>query len=132
MHRLPLLPIVGNAIYNYIVEERPVSESPCVFLSNHAPHRTLTGRSLEYICKLIFHKANVRIESDQRKGFHLFRHHLATTMLSNDVAPPIITATLGHRSPSSLETYLDSDFKHLKECALDINWIPMNNSNLIV
>lgn len=132
LHKLPLLPIVGNAIYNYIIKERSIVNSPFIFLSSKAPYRQLTSRSLGYICKLIFNKANVRVGSTQRKGFHLFRHHLATTMLGNDIAPPIITATLGHSSSYSLESYLSSDFSHLKECALDISWIPMNNPTLIL
>ena len=70
--------------------------------------------------------ADIRRNTGDRKGFHLFRHHLATKMLGNDVPRPVVSATLGHSSPESLSIYLNADFIHLKEFALSIEEYPMD------
>ena len=46
-------------------------------------------------------------------------------MLENGVQQPVISKTLGHSSPQSLEAYLSADFVHLKECALGIETFPV-------
>jgi hypothetical protein len=42
-------------------------------------------------------------------------------MLSNGVSQPVITESMGHSQPLSLEPYLFADLAHLKECAIDIS-----------
>ena len=46
-------------------------------------------------------------------------------MLENGVPQPVITQTLGHTAPDSLEPYLRADFIHLKECALSVEQFPL-------
>jgi len=70
-------------------------------------------------------KAGIRQNPGDRKGMHLFRHYLATSLLGYGVEQPIISSTLGHQSPSSLAPYLSADFTHLKECALNIERFPV-------
>ena len=70
-------------------------------------------------------KAGVRNNPGDRKGIHLFRHYLATSLLGNGVEQPVISSTLGHQSPGSLAPYLSADFPHLKECALIIDCFPV-------
>ena len=69
--------------------------------------------------------ANIRQNEGDRRGTHIFRHRVATKMLENNVAPAIISQTMGHGSPDSLNTYLYSDMVHLKECSLSISMFPM-------
>lgn len=117
---LPLTVNVGNAVYDYIELERPKSVSEYIFLSENRPYSRLKSGSLGNISNRIFIAANIRQAADDRRGFHIFRHHLATKLLGNGVAQPIISKLIGHTAPNSLETYLSADFKHLKECALSI------------
>ena len=70
-------------------------------------------------------KAGIRQNPGDRKGMHLFRHYLATSLLGHGVEQPIISSTLGHQSPCSLAPYLNADFVHLKECALNIDRFPV-------
>lgn len=122
---LPLRAIVGNAIYDYIMKERPKSKEDFIFLKVNVPHKRLHSSNLYAISAKIMKAAGIRNESGTSKGLHLFRHHLATTLLENGIETPIIEKTLGHYSASSLETYLKADFKHLKECALSIDIYPI-------
>jgi integrase len=122
---LPLRAIVGNAIFDYITNERPKSSENGVFLNENAPYKRLNSFNLYEICVTIMKKANIRNYPGDKKGFHLFRHNLATSLLEQGVEYPVISRTLGHQSPESLDTYLEADFIHLKECALSIDCFPI-------
>jgi integrase len=120
---LPLRAIAGNAIFDYITKERPQSSEDAVFLTVNS--KMLKYNNLYKICVAVMNKAGIRNQPGDRKGFHLFRHHLATSLLEKEVERPVISETLGHRSPESLDTYLAADFIHLKKCALSINCFPV-------
>lgn len=122
---LPLRAVVGNAIFDYITKERPKSSADTIFLTVNAPYRRLHSSNLNAICVSIMEKAGIRQNLGDRKGMHLFRHYLATSLLGYGVEQPIISSTLGHQSPSSLAPYLSADFTHLKECALNIERFPV-------
>lgn len=122
---LPLRAVVGNAVYDYLVEERPKCDEPYIFLTVNAPYRKFHTSNLNAICVKIMHKAGIRLKSSDRKGLHLFRHHVATSLLQSGVQQPVISATLGHASPESLNPYLNAEFKRLKECALNIDSYPV-------
>lgn len=122
---LPLRAVVGNAIFDYITKERPKSSADTIFLTVNAPYRRLHSSNLNAICVSIMEKAGIRQNPGDRKGMHLFRHYLATSLLGHGVEQPIISSTLGHQSPNSLAPYLSADFTHLKECALNIERFPV-------
>jgi len=122
---LPLTATVGNAIFDYLRQERPETDIKHIFISNNRPYGRLKDKSVGNISQKIMDAANVRQTPGNRRGFHIFRHHLATEMLGNDVPQPVISRVVGHTAPDSLEPYLNADFKHLKECALSIERYPM-------
>lgn len=117
---LPLLPVVGNAIYDYCTMERPVSDSPYLFLGDDAPHHRMSAGSLWWVVTKIMDRAKIRQNPGDRRGAHIFRHHVTTAMVENNVPAPVISATLGHTSPKSLDAYLSADITHLRECALSL------------
>jgi len=122
---LPLMALVGNAIYDYVVAERPESDCEFVFLSKNRPYGRLAEGSIGNIATKIMKAARIRQNTGDRKGFHIFRHRLATDLLGKGVAQPVISKITGHTSPDSLEAYLSSDLVHLKECALSIEQFPI-------
>ena len=122
---LPLTAVVGNAIYDYLTSERPHTESRYIFVSQLKPYERLKNRSIGNVAVLIMKAAGIRQSKGDRKGFHIFRHHVATELLGNGVPQPVISRTLGHTSPDSLESYLRADFPHLKECAISIEGVPV-------
>jgi len=122
---LPLTAVVGNAIYDYLSSERPHTESKYIFISQRKPFYRLKNRSIGNVAVRIMKTAGIRQSKGDRKGFHIFRHHLATALLGNGVPQPVISRTLGHTSPDSLESYLRADFPHLKECAISIERFPV-------
>ena len=122
---LPLTAIVGNVIYDYLTSERPFVESRYIFVSQYKPYDKLKSRSIGNVAVRIMKTAGIRQLKGDRKGFHIFRHHLATALLENGVPQPVISRTLGHTSPDSLEPYLSADFLHLKECSISIERFPV-------
>ncbi len=118
--RLPLLPVIGNAIYDYRTMERPVSDSPFLFLGEFAPHHPMTSKAIPWVVSKIMNLAGIRTNKGDRRGTHLFRHRAATVMAESNVPAPVISATLGHTSPKSLDSYLSADIAHLRECALGV------------
>lgn len=118
--RLPLLPVIGNAIYDYCTMERPVSDSPFLFLGEFAPHHPMTSKAIPWVVSKIMDLAGIRTNKGDRRGTHLFRHRAATVMAESNIPAPVISATLGHTSPKSLDSYLSADIAHLRECALGI------------
>ncbi len=122
---IPLSAVVGNAIYDYLTEERPDTGSMRLFLTETHPFSPLTAGGVASVVAKACRLAGIRQNPGDRKGTHIFRHNLASSMLENGVPQPVITQTLGHTAPDSLEPYLRADFVHLKECALSIEDFPL-------
>lgn len=123
--RLPLLPVVGNAIYDYLDTERPESSCDNLFLSNLSA-KGLAPTSICSISYAIYKASHVRSRKDDRKGTHIFRHHLVTALLSKGTDQATISQTVGHSSPESLAPYLHADIENLRKCALDVSQFPIH------
>jgi len=123
---LPLTAVVGNAIYDYLRIERPRSDSPALFITQNIPFRRITNGVNTHISAKIMRFAGIRQSKGNRKGLHLFRHRVATTLVGNEVSQTVASHILGHSSPSSIESYLSADFVHLKSCALSISRFPVS------
>ncbi|MDR1634004.1 MAG: tyrosine-type recombinase/integrase [Bifidobacteriaceae bacterium] len=122
---LPLTAVVGNAVWDHLASGRPDTGGPFLFVSRNRPHGPLRPASLHNIANKIMDAAGIRREAGDRRGLHLFRRHLATAMLGNDVPQPVISQTLGHTSPDSLGAYLGADLSHLRECSLSVDRFPV-------
>lgn len=122
---LPLIPVVGNAIYDYLTKERPKTDTQEIFISHNHPYGRLRSPTGFAISCSIMGKCGIRQKPGDKKGLHLFRHHLATELLAKNVPTPTISRILGHSSPNSTRTYLRADFIHLKKCSLSIQDFPI-------
>jgi len=122
---IPLSAVVGNAIYDYLACERPPVDCPALFITTGKPYKRMHSTSLWRVSVGIMDEASIRQSKGDRRGLHLFRHHLATTLLGKGVPQPVISESLGHASPDSLEAYLSADISHLRECALSIARFPI-------
>jgi len=121
---IPMVASVGNAIYDYIVHERPNTECPALFLAGNMPHRRLLD--MWHVSDSILSAAGIRQSEGERKGLHIFRHNMATSLMSKGIHRAVISDALGHTAPESLEPYLSASIIDLKECALSIEHFPVN------
>ena len=124
---IPMTATVGNAIYDYINIERAAGNRNYVFLAGKRPYNGLSTSSVNDVIRRIMHIAGVRTNHGDHCGVHLFRHYVASTLLSNGVQRPVISSLVGHSSPESLNDYLNTDFAHLKDCALSVEQFPIRD-----
>lgn len=122
---LPMSAMVGNALYDYIVSERPDSNEEYVFLGENRPYDPITAGAVFLIASKIYDAASIRLEKGERRGSHLFRYNAATALISKGIPRPVVSATLGHDDPASLDYYTFADITHLRECALSIAIFPV-------
>jgi site-specific recombinase XerD len=114
--QMPLPPEVGAAIADYLSTGRPPCSSRRVFIRGKAP---LTGFANSIaICSLVDRALErAGVESEYR-GSHVFRHSLATGMLSHGASLDEIGDLLRHRRPDTTRIYAKVDLVSLRSIAL--------------
>jgi integrase len=124
--RIPLTTDVGNLLSAYILTERFPADTPYVFLRSRAPYRPISRSACYgFLCK-VFAKAGIRV-GDERKGLHVLRHSVASRMLSAGVPVATIASALGHADKTSTDAYLTTDEERMRECALPLPELSVNN-----
>lgn len=120
---LPLTPLIGNAIFRYITEERLDAKNDFVFIRQLAPFEPFTDHSSCYeVVKRVFSKAGIK-KDGRIFGMHMLRHNAASTMVKNSVPIEIIAAILGHSNSDTTDIYITTDEYRLKECVLPMTGI---------
>jgi len=117
---IPLRSVIGNAIYDYIVNERPECASENIFITAVRPFIKLSPAGVSNDSEIIYKEADIRQEKGRRKGLHLFRHAFASDLIAQDIPGNVVSELMGHATLTSLNPYLDADIEHLRECALSI------------
>ncbi|WP_157638081.1 tyrosine-type recombinase/integrase [Flexithrix dorotheae] len=122
---LPLRAVVGNPLIDYLLKGRPKNlEIKNIFTNAHDPENTMRSSTIGGIIRRLFKKLGIR-NSDKENGLRLFRRYLASKTLESGVQPKVISDLLGHLSPESLNPYIGTDIKHLRECGLSIEKYPV-------
>ncbi len=119
---LPLVPAVGNAIADYVLNHRPPSQSPFVFVSHRPPHERLTrcacyGASIDLLENQDNHT--------QSRGLHVMRRTFAAELLRNHVQHELVSSILGHVDPKSIDPYLGLDEERMGKCSIGLGLIGM-------
>lgn len=110
---LPMPADVGNAIYRYVVEERPESGDASVFLRCKAPFTPLgAGAAQRSLCKALPGR------DVPRSGFHSLRKTFASNMLRAGAGPGQVAEALGHRGVDNVRKYLHLDEERMRLCAM--------------
>lgn len=114
---LPLLPIIGEAIIDYLKNGRLESESDCVFIRHIYPYGGFqSSSSLSEIIKRYMRQAG--LARKKRKLAHSLRHTLASSLLRDGTPLITISNILGHHNPRTTVGYLKVDIPALRKCAL--------------
>ncbi len=117
---LPLIPVVGNAIADYVLHHRPPSESPFVFVSQRPPYGKLT----RYTCyDASIHLLENHDNHTQSKGLHVMRRTFAAELLKNHVQHELVSSILGHGDPKSIDPYLALDEERMGKCSIGLGLI---------
>jgi len=118
---LPLLPVIGNALMEYILTERPKRDDqyPYVFLRKQAPYNKI-GRAYG-TCSKLLKKLGIQPENSQATGVHTFRYTMVRRLLTAKTPHQVITDILGHASKESDKPYVSMEESMLRLCALDLS-----------
>ena len=113
---LPMPISVANSIYRYIMQGRPETKSPFIFIHHRVPYKRLNRAA----CR---RSLNTIIEhSDKRsgRGFHVTRKTFASKLLAAGTPVNLIVDSLGHQSDSTVSKYLALDEQNLRCCAISL------------
>lgn len=118
IQRLPLLPDVGNAILDYIINGRNnESNERVLFLTDE--NKILKPQKLSKLLYKYEKKANIQIDKSFKNGVHSFRNTLARKILVNEFPMDTISQVLGQSNPNTAMIYLKIDVEQLRKCILD-------------
>ena len=117
---LPLFPSLGNALMEYLLDERPQSESTYVFLSKVAPFHPLVDHSSIYnVLRKVLVEADVAPQG-RISGTRMSRHSYASQLLRGGIPLTVISEALGHSNPNSTMRYISTDDKVLSTLTLPL------------
>ena len=113
---LPMPANVANAIYRYIMKERPDSSDRSIFIREKAPfNRIGKGACLKALGNAL---------PDRKvagSGFHVTRKTYATNLLKNNVSAQNVAEALGHRGLDSVHKYLSLEEAGMRQCCLSLS-----------
>jgi len=116
---LPLTRDVGEALADYILNGRPQSDSPYVFLRMLTPHTGIGATAIGEIYRDCCKAAGLPVS----KRFHNLRRALGTSMVNAGVPVTTAAQVFGDVDIDPMKQYIAVDTEHLKLCALPFNSI---------
>lgn len=112
---LPLEPVVGNAIADYILNGRPKTDSRHIFVRSRAPYRKMTAM-VDIVKRYVPHD-----KYEKFAGFHSFRRGLLSSLLNAGVPADTAKGIAGHTKIDSLKPYARISGVRLKSCAINLS-----------
>lgn len=121
---LPLQSSARDALADYILNERPQSNSKNIFLRTCAPFVPFRdGVSIASIFRRYLEKAGIQHQFNDGKTFHGIRRLLGTAMVSEGTPVTTVSQVLGHQAIRSTRQYISMDLVGLQKCALPLSSI---------
>jgi len=112
---LPMPTDVANALYRYLMMERPDTECRNIFTKERAPYnslaRSVCGRALD---------SALPGRNVPGSGFHVTRKTFATSLLMNDVGIDLVSDALGQKGIENVHRYLSLDEERMRMCPLSL------------
>ena len=113
---LPMPVPVANAIYRYIMKERPEMPSRSIFIRKRAPFSQVgTGACWNALNKALPGR-NV-----PGSGFHVTRKTYATNLIRNDTPAQYVAEALGQRGLDTVHKYISLEEKGMRLCGLSLH-----------
>jgi len=106
-----------EALIDYILNGRPFSDLPYVFLRHRAPGGRFTSQSLSGVVTRVLARAGVK------RPFrvpNIFRPSLATYLVNHKVSLKIVSDMLDHRSADTTKHYLTVAFESMKDVIMPL------------
>ena len=126
------LPVsVGNAIADYIMNGRPDTDSPHVFVRHRMPYGKLGVTTGNNVIRRYLEKAGVFHKAWDGKTFHAFRRTLGTRLVRAGIPIRSVAEMLGQLNVNSAKRYISLDNQGLRVCWLDISAFRTGKEGLV-
>ena len=127
---LPLMPEAGNAVADYILNYRPKSDDPHVFLRTRRPYTSLRSGGANIIRR--YQKAcGFEHHAGDGKTFHALRRTAGTNLIRSGAPLTTVSQILGHTNLDSTKRYLSFHDEMLSECCMDMSGLLTQKEGLI-
>lgn len=121
---LPLDKNAGAALIDYILNGRPKSNEPYMFLRSIAPYNKFKdGVSVACIFRKYLKKAGLSHFEGDGRTFHGIRRTLGTEMVIQGVPVTTVSQVLGHHTSNAAIQYISLNIDGLRQCALEFSSI---------
>jgi integrase/recombinase XerD len=111
----PLVPIVGEAILNYLKQGRPETAERAVFIAAYAPYPRLSRVAVSLRAKCYLQKAGIAVP---RPGAYTLRHTCVQRLVDSGFSLKTIGDFVGHRTPDATKVYAKVNIEALRAVAL--------------
>jgi len=126
-----LLPGVGNAIADYILNGRPETDSQYIFVRHKRPFNRLSDFAGKDIMSRLLCEADISHEAWDGKSFHAFRRTFGTRLVRAGVPIRFVGEMLGQVNPNSAKRYVALDIEGLRVCCLDLSMFKTEKAGLL-
>jgi site-specific recombinase XerD len=111
----PLAPIVGEALLDYLRQDRPKAAARALFFRALAPHTPLSWVAVSLRAKHYIRKAGIKVP---RPGSHTLRHTCVQRLVDARLSLKTIGDFVGHCTPDATAIYAKVNIEALREVAL--------------
>lgn len=118
---LPLSVLAGNAVADWLLNGRPSSAAPEVFVRLKAPFLKLTGPTGALLMARWLDKAGVTHTAGDGKTFHALRRTIGTRLVESGAELELTAQILGHGRVESSRRYIALADTSLRECCLPLD-----------
>lgn len=127
---LPMTIGAGNAIADYILNARPRTDNPYVFLRLRRPYDRLNSRTPAANIMNLYQSEDFVHQAGDGKGFHSFRRTMGTRLIKADIPLTTVSQILGHTNLDSTKRYLFLHDEKLLACCMDLSGFPCRKEGL--
>ena len=115
---IPLLPAVGYAVADYILNARPESSEPYVFLSHGrgAIGEPMGPGTIINRMRIYLNEAGIKDGGNDGRDFHALRKTFATNLLVSGTPLESVASALGDAGVQAAKPYLALDDEKLRLC----------------
>ena len=127
---LPLLPLAGNAVAEWILHGRPDCGAPEVFVRLKPPRVKLGNSTGSTLMRRRLARAGIDHAAGDGKSFHALRRTTGTRLIESGAGLPLAAQILGHARINSSRRYFALASEQIRQCRLPLEDFPCTREGL--
>lgn len=127
---LPLPPLAGNAVAEWILHGRPECEAPEVFVRLKAPLVKLGSSTGSTLMRRRLGPAGIDHAAGDGRSFHALRRTTGTRLIESGAGLSLTAQVLGHARIDSSRRYLALAGEQIRQCCLPLDGLACTKEGL--